>query len=87
MDLPTLSHSIIRNLGATFCKIDPSKLSLEELSMVKKPFARGGRSHQRNQPKVPMIMMCRGLAKRRLKIEEWQPIRLFCLYFVQSKGL
>lgn len=51
MDLPTLSHSIIRNLGATFCKIDPSKLSLEELSMVKKPFARGGKKPSKKSTK------------------------------------
>jgi hypothetical protein len=43
MDPPTLSHSIIKNLGATVCKIDPTKLSLKELSMVKKPSSPGGK--------------------------------------------
>jgi hypothetical protein len=43
MDPPTLSPPVIRNLGATFCKIDPSKLSVEELSKVNKPSAPGGK--------------------------------------------
>jgi hypothetical protein len=47
MEPPTLSHSIIKNLGATFCKIDPQKLSLEELSKLSKPSAPGGKKKAR----------------------------------------
>jgi hypothetical protein len=35
LDPPTLSPSIIKNLGATFCNINPDKLAVEKLSKTK----------------------------------------------------
>jgi hypothetical protein len=43
------------------------------------------RGSQRSHPKMVMIMMDRKQARRRLKSEELQMLRLFCLYFVNVK--
>lgn len=41
-DPPIISPSIIKNLGATFCNIDPEKLSDQALIKKKKVSAPGG---------------------------------------------
>jgi hypothetical protein len=51
MDPPTLSSSVIRNLGATFCKIAPSKLTDEELNLSKKASTPGGKKQVRKSIK------------------------------------
>lgn len=40
---PNLSPSIIKNLGATFCNVDPEQLTEEALSKKKKVSALGGK--------------------------------------------
>jgi hypothetical protein len=53
MDPPTLSPSVIMNLGATFCKIAPSKLTDEELNKSKKASTLGGKKQARKSTKDP----------------------------------
>lgn len=49
-----LSPSVIRNLGSDFCKINPVKLSVEELSKIKKSVAPGGKKQnkKKNKPDI-----------------------------------
>jgi hypothetical protein len=67
MDPPTLSHSIIKNLGATVCKIDPTKLSLKELSMVKKPSSPGGKKRSGTSSKGANDNEVQKTAKKKAK--------------------
>jgi hypothetical protein len=46
---PTISPSIIKNLGASFCKVDADKLTVEALAKKNKVAAPGGKK----QPKKP----------------------------------
>ena len=48
---PSISTSVIMNLGATFCKIDPVKMSDEALQKKKKPSAPGGKKMRKPQDK------------------------------------
>jgi len=48
---PTISANVIKNLGATFCKIDPNKLSDEALLKKKKASAPGGKKLKKPQDK------------------------------------
>jgi hypothetical protein len=45
---PTISPSIIRNLGASFCKVDAEKLSVEALAKKNKVAALGGKNSARS---------------------------------------
>jgi hypothetical protein len=51
LDPPTLSPSIIKNLGATFCNINPDKLAVEKLSKAKnkKVVAPGGKKQSKSK--------------------------------------
>ncbi|CAL5064934.1 unnamed protein product [Urochloa decumbens] len=48
--LPAIPPSVIKNLGATFCKIDPEKLSTEVLNTKKKAAAPGGKKLLKKKP-------------------------------------
>jgi hypothetical protein len=54
LDPPSLSPSIIKNLGATFCNIDPDKLAVEKLSKArtKKVVAPGGKKQAKSKSKT-----------------------------------
>jgi hypothetical protein len=54
LDPPALSPSIIKNLGATFCNIDPDKLAVEKLSKTrtKKVAAPGGKKQAKSKSKA-----------------------------------
>jgi hypothetical protein len=54
LDPPSLSPSIIKNLGATFCNIDPDKLAVEKLSKArtKKAAAPGGKKQAKSKSKT-----------------------------------
>jgi hypothetical protein len=54
LDPPALSPSIIKNLGATFCNIDPDKLAVEKLSKArtKKAAAPGGKKQAKSKSKA-----------------------------------
>jgi hypothetical protein len=54
LDPPALSPSIIKNLGATFCNIDPDKLTVEKLSKTrtKKVAAPGGKKQAKSKSKA-----------------------------------
>jgi hypothetical protein len=54
LDPPALSPSIIKNLGATFCNIDPDKLTVEKLSRTrtKKVAAPGGKKQATSKSKA-----------------------------------
>jgi hypothetical protein len=51
LDPPTLSSSVIKNLGATFCNIDPDKLAVEKLSKarIKKVATPGGKKQAKSK--------------------------------------
>jgi hypothetical protein len=51
---PTLSPSVIKNLGATFCNINPDKLAVEKLSKarIKKAAAPGGKKQAKSKSKI-----------------------------------
>jgi hypothetical protein len=53
LDPPTLSPSVIKNLGATFCNINPDKLAVEKLSKArnKKAAAPGGKKQDKSKSK------------------------------------
>jgi hypothetical protein len=53
LDPPTLSPSVIRNLGASFCNINPDKLAVEKLSKArnKKVAAPGGKKQAKSKSK------------------------------------
>jgi hypothetical protein len=59
LDPPTLSPSVIKNLGATFCNIDPDNLTVDKLwkARNKKAAAPGGKKQakgkSRTNPDVP----------------------------------
>ncbi|CAL4988404.1 unnamed protein product [Urochloa decumbens] len=51
---PTVPPSVIRNLGVSFCKVDPSKLTEEALGMKRKASAPGGKKPTvKKTPKEP----------------------------------
>jgi hypothetical protein len=54
LDPPTLSPSIIKNLGVTFCNINPDKLAVEKLSKArnKKAAAPGGKKQAKSKSKT-----------------------------------
>lgn len=52
VDLPTLSHTIINNLGASFCKVDSSKLIEEALKKKKLAAPPGGRKLKKKTNKI-----------------------------------
>jgi hypothetical protein len=54
LDPPTLSPSVIKNLGATFCNINPDKLAVEKLSKArnKKAAAPGGKKQAKSKSKT-----------------------------------
>jgi hypothetical protein len=54
LDPPSLSPSVIKNLGATFCNIDPDKLAVEKLSKarIKKAAAPGGKKQAKSKSKI-----------------------------------
>ncbi|CAN6342228.1 unnamed protein product [Urochloa humidicola] len=47
---PTLSPSVIKNLGVTFCKLDVDELTSEALSRKRKVGAPGGKKPPVNKP-------------------------------------
>jgi hypothetical protein len=51
---PTLSPSVIKNLGATFCNINHDKLAVEKLSKarIKKAVAPGGKKQAKSKSKI-----------------------------------
>jgi hypothetical protein len=51
---PTLLPSVIKNLGATFCNINPDKLAVDKLSKTrnKKAAAPGGKKQAKGQSKT-----------------------------------
>jgi hypothetical protein len=54
LDPPTLSPSVIKNLGVTFCNINPDKLAVEKLSKArnKKAAAPGGKNQAKSKSKT-----------------------------------
>ena len=48
---PNISVSVIKNLGSTFCKIDPGNITEEVLSKKKKVSAPGGKKPRKPQDK------------------------------------
>jgi hypothetical protein len=69
---PTLSPSVIKNLGATFCKIYPNKLSEETPSKVVKSAAPSGKKQSRKSSKGGPTMMKRQ-ARRSPRSKKWWP--------------
>jgi hypothetical protein len=83
LDPPTLSPSVIKNLGATFCNINPDKLAVENLSKArnKKAAAPGGRSKPKAKAKsilTLLMMTARQQARKSPRRTEWIS-SLFCL--------
>lgn len=63
-DPPTISPSIIRNLGASFCKVDVEKLSVEALSKKAKVATPSGKEPKKPPAKINPVMMFQSLPRR-----------------------
>jgi hypothetical protein len=51
MDPPTLTSYVIRNLGASFCKIAPNKLTDKELTLSRNASTPGGKKQAKKPTK------------------------------------
>ncbi|CAL4992476.1 unnamed protein product [Urochloa decumbens] len=49
---PTISPTVIKNLGSSFCGIDPEHLTVEKLNKKKKPAAPGGKKQVKKKAEV-----------------------------------